>query len=177
MVEIVSITPFIYYVLWTMEAECSMGVKAGSQCARPTGRAGSGASAQNGEQPTGPSETDLARDWITLWQSELNAIALDPETLRSWRSTLQVWSNFASWILQMAPKASPKPSDDAETSRPTPERQAGPASAVAPPDPRDDEISRLSQHIAQLERRMANLERRLGGRAEVNPKRHRRRNV
>jgi len=175
--EIVSITPVIYYVLWAMEAECSMGVKAGSQSARPTGRAGSRTSAQDGEHLTGPSEVDLARDWITLWQSELNAIALDPETLRSWRSTIQAWSSFATWILQMAPKVSPKPSDDAETSRSTPERQTGPASTVAPPGSRDDEISRLSQHIAQLERRMANLERRLGGGVEVNPKRRRSRNV
>jgi hypothetical protein len=160
-----------------MEAECSMGVKAGTKNTRPDGKAGSDTSARDGERSMGPSEADLARDWITLWQSELNAIALDPETLRSSRSAIQTWSSLAAWILQSMPKASPKPPDDVERSRSRPEHQARAASANAAPDPRDDEIIRLSQHIAQLERRMANLERRLGGGVAIDPKRRRSRNV
>ncbi|HET6609134.1 MAG TPA: hypothetical protein VFG62_20845 [Rhodopila sp.] len=154
-----------------------MGAKAGSKGTQPGGKAESDTSARDGECPASRSEADLARDWITLWQSELNAFASDPETLRSWRSTIQAWSGFAAWILQMMPKISPKPFDDVQTQCPTPKRQEGPAPAAAPPDPRDNEIVRLSEHIAQLERRMVNLERRLGGRAAVDPKRRRRRNV
>jgi hypothetical protein len=160
-----------------MEAECSMGVKAGSKHTQPDGTAGSDTSTRDGKRSMGPSEADLARDWITLWQSELNAIALDPESLRSWRSTIQTWSTFATCVLQMMPKASPKLPDDAERTPPWSESKARAASTASAPDPRDDEIIRLSQHIAQLERRMANLERSLGGRVAVDPKRRRSRNV
>lgn len=114
-----------------------------------------GAKAEN----PGADAADLARDWIAIWESELSALATDPETLRSWQAAAQVWSGFVLWMLNAIPKAPPFADDG-----PPRHARAGQAPGAAPvdaaPDPRDDEIGRLSRHIASLERRLADLERR-----------------
>jgi hypothetical protein len=156
-----------------MEAECSMDGAAGSQDTGPDGQADAGGTARGAEGRTQPSDAELARDWISLWQSELNALALDPETMRSWRSAMQAWSGIATWFLQAMPKAPPAPPDDTQKRRSGPKSTARPASPAAAPDAGDNEIVRLMQHVAQLERRLANLERRGSSGPAIDPKRRR----
>lgn len=145
----------------------------GSQDTGRGGQADAGGTAHGAEGQARPSDADLARDWITLWQSELNALAVDPETMRSWRSAMQTWSGIVTWFLQAMPKAPPAPPDDIQKRRSGAKSAARPASVAAAPDTRDIEIVRLTQHVAQLERRLANLERRLGNSPAIDPKRRR----
>ncbi len=146
---------------------------AGSQNPRPDGDADAGGSARGTGDQARHSDADLARDWITLWQSELNALGMDPEALRSWRAATQTWSGIAAWFLQAMPKARPAQPDDTQKRRSASKSTARPAAFVVAPDAGGNEIVRLTQHVAQLERRLANLEQRLGNSPAVDPKRRR----
>jgi len=98
----------------------------------------------------------LARDWITLWQSELAALAADPEMRDAWQTMAALWAGAMSAMIRAMPR---------DTAYDRPSRRARPADAPRPPaaaaapDPRDAEIDRLARHVAALERRLANLER------------------
>jgi hypothetical protein len=116
-----------------------------------------------------PDPRKLAQDWITLWQSELSAMAADPELRESWQSMMAIWAGTMSTVLRGMPRA---PTSDRY------ERSAGqartadaprPPPAAAAPDTRDAEIERLARHVATLERRLADLER--GSDPPVPPKR------
>jgi len=85
----------------------------------------------------------LARDWITLVQSELAAIAADREAQETWRALLGLWAGAATLMVNAVPKA---PGRDGPP--------AGPPPAAAAPDPRDAEIRRLAERLAELERRL-----------------------
>jgi hypothetical protein len=110
----------------------------------------------DGEQPADPPAADLhelARDWITLWQSELAALAVDREAQESWQALLGLWAGAAAAMLQALPRAGH------DASRPGAAVAPRPAPAAAAPDARDAEIERLARRIAELERRLAELER------------------
>ena len=47
----------------------------------------------------------LARDWITLWQSELAAIATDREAQETWHAILALWAGAAGAMLAAMPRA------------------------------------------------------------------------
>jgi hypothetical protein len=115
----------------------------------------------------------LAQDWITLWQSELSAIAADPEIRESWQTMMSLWAG----TMAAAVRAMPRPRDDApydNTGRRTAPADATRATpTAAAPDPRDAEIERLARHVAALERRLADIER--GDNPPVHPKRRPRR--
>ena len=53
-------------------------------------------------EPPAPDLEALARDWITLWQSELAAIAADREMQESWQAILALWAGAAGAILAAA---------------------------------------------------------------------------
>ena len=122
-----------------------------------------------GEAPTQPDPRDLARDWITVWQSELAAIATDREMREHWQAAVGVWTGLASAIVRDRSPPPPPPSAHdaaprhAASRHPTP-RSAGTSdatgtpAAAAPPDARDVEIERLGRHVAALEARLAAIE-------------------
>jgi hypothetical protein len=105
----------------------------------------------------GASLQALARDWITLWQSELAALAADREAMETWQAMIALWAGAAGAMLNGVPAAS-EPGDGAD-------RRAGaaaasrPSPAAAAPDPRDAEIECLVGRVAELEQRLAQLER------------------
>ena len=104
------------------------------------------------DPPHGASEADLrelARDWITLVQSELAALAVDREAQETWQTLMAVWAGAAAAMLNAVPR-----NDAGSPAAPRP------APAAAAPDARDAEIGRLHDQLARLERRLAELERR-----------------
>ncbi|HQT77328.1 MAG TPA: hypothetical protein PLD10_09790 [Rhodopila sp.] len=131
---------------------------------------GGGSSTPDGPAAdTGPGSADqpdaqrLARDWITLWQSELSALAADPEIRESWQAVWAVWAGTMSAMLRGLPRDTHD--GPARKARAADAPRAAPAAAA--PDARDAEIERLARHVAALERRLAELER--GGGAGVDP--------
>ena len=112
------------------------------------------------EDPAGADLHDLARDWITLWQSELSALAVDREAQEAWQMLLSVWAGAAGAVMSGLPRGmaddparhGARAAGAAAASRPAP--------AAAAPDPRDAEVDRLRERVAELERRLAGLEQR-----------------
>jgi len=108
-----------------------------------------------------PDLSEYARDLITLWQSELSALAVDREIQEGFQRGLSLWGVMAQNFAQLLPGAAhaPKsgsagsPFDEAHR-RPGPAAPPRTAPAAAPSDPRDQELARLAERIAELERRL-----------------------
>jgi ubiquinone biosynthesis protein UbiJ len=99
-----------------------------------------------------PDLAELARDWITLYQSELAALASDRETQELWQAALALWATTATAIL------APQQHDRARRrARATEAARSAPAAAAS--DARDAEVERLTRRVAELEQRLAELER------------------
>jgi hypothetical protein len=119
----------------------------------------------DGAEESGAEFDALARDWITLWQSELAALASDPEAVEAWTRLLSLWAGAAAAGLRMAPRA------DA-VHDPYAARTAAPpraAAAGAPSDAGgvaghggrgsdDDVLARILDRLDAIERRLAALE-------------------
>lgn len=142
------------------------------------GNSGLGNAGQDTNEPgtTGaadlPDPRKLAQDWITLWQSELSAMAADPEIRESWQTIMALWAGTMSAMLRGLP------SDrgyDGARGRAGPADASRPAPAAAAPDARDAEIDRLARHVAALEQRLAELTQRVerdrGGDPAIHPRR------
>jgi hypothetical protein len=123
-------------------------------------------------RPGGPAAPDsqapdlqaLARDWITLWQSELTAAAADREVQETWQTLAGLWAGVAAAMLAGLPRgAGDGAARTPRASRAGAAAPARPAPAAAAPDARDAEIDRLAGRVAELERRLADLERNGGG--------------
>jgi hypothetical protein len=111
------------------------------------------ADGQGGTPPPDPQA--LARDWITIWQSELAALATDRELHESWIRWVTLWAQAAHAATSLLPGAAP-PHEPAP-GRAGSAAPAGPAAPVAAPDARDATIERLAERVAELERRLAGL--------------------
>ena len=108
-----------------------------------------------------PDLSQLAEDWITLWQSELAAMAADPELAEAWAASVALAAAF--WRAQ----ALRWPRHDAAHAPPRP----APA-GTAPDGQRDarDSGDDLRARITELERRLADLAA-WAPRSGTNPKR------
>ena len=92
----------------------------------------------------------LWQDWITIWQSELNAMATDQEVPLALTRLAALWAEGAraagAWLPDgSAGRAGTKPPQ-------------GPAAAAAAPDARDLAIERLARRVEELERRLDGLD-------------------
>ena len=105
-------------------------------------------------EPGGASLHELARDWITLWQSELAGLAADREARETWQAMVALWAGAAGAMLDGVPRPGDR-ADRRTGSTATP----GATPAAAAPDPRDAEIGRLVGRVSELEQRLAELER------------------
>ncbi len=122
-----------------------------------------------------PDPRKLAQDWITLWQSELSAMAADPEIRESWQTVMALWAGTMTTMLRGMPREPKAARHDSSGQGPAAAADTTRASAAdAAPDSRDVEIERLARHVAALERRLADLTRVVetgrGGDPRVHPK-------
>jgi hypothetical protein len=115
-----------------------------------------------------PDPANLAQDWITLWQSELSAMAADPEIRESWQVIMAMWAGAMASMLRGVPRDPNVSCHDGARGRSRPADAPRPPPPAAAPDSRDAEIERLARHVTALERRLAELER--GGNPSVHPK-------
>jgi hypothetical protein len=102
---------------------------------------------------------ELARDWITLWQSELGALATDREAQEAWQTLISLWAGAAGALLGPASRGSPAGSGERADRHAGAAAAAGAAPAAPAPEPRDTEIERLRSRVDMLERRLADIER------------------
>jgi hypothetical protein len=91
-----------------------------------------------------------ARDWITIWQSELAAMGTDREAAEAWVRLVGLWAAQARAAADFLPRAPDGPAGHAAAGPP-----AGPPPADAAPDPRDTAIDRLAERVAELERTLS----------------------
>jgi hypothetical protein len=106
-----------------------------------------------------PDPQSLARDWITIWQSELAALATDREMHEAWLRLVGLWADAANAAARLLPgPAAVEPAGG----RTGAVAAAGAAPAMAAPDPRDAAIERLAARVEELERRLAERDSRPG---------------
>jgi len=93
-----------------------------------------------------------ARDWITIWQSELTALATDREMADAWVRLVRLWAETAERAVRLMPTG--MAGDTAQRSAGA-IAAPGAAAPVAAFDARDATIERLAERVAELERRLA----------------------
>jgi hypothetical protein len=102
------------------------------------------------------SPADTWQDWVTIWQSELNALATDREAQQAWAKLVELWAAQARAAGAFLPR---RPGDDPACGRAGAEPSTRPAAPAAAPDAGVAEQQRHA--IEHLERRVQELERRL----------------
>jgi len=94
-----------------------------------------------------------SEDWSTIWQSELNALAQDPEPMEAWAAAAALW---AAWWQAGAAFLPPVFLQHEPAGPPQPARTAAPMAAS---DNGATDGARLAGRVAELEQRIAELER------------------
>src|SRR5471030_2160472 len=83
-----------------------------------------------------PDPGNLAQDWITLWQSELSAMAADPEIRESWQVIMAMWAGAMASMLRGVPRDPDVPRHDSARGRSRPADAPRPPPTAAAPDSR-----------------------------------------
>jgi len=96
----------------------------------------------------------LAEDWLSLWRSELTAMAADRELRETTKALLTLWANTAITSLGAIRTA-----HDSALRNPVPTQPPRPAPDSAAPLPGLDAFDQLNRRIAELEQRLAAFER------------------
>lgn len=91
----------------------------------------------------------MLEDWISIWESELAALAADREGRELWHSCVSQWATrareAAAWMNAF----------DGIQGRPAaPGQQARSETAASAPDPRDETIAKLARRVEELERKL-----------------------
>ncbi len=128
------------------------------------GAAGTPGSERPQTQGTGKQGADLqdmARDWITIWHSELNAMGGDIEAREAWSRCVGMWAGMAQAAAAFIP--TPPARDERANSTHGAHRTgavepARAAAAAAASGGRDDAFERLARRVEELERRLAQFE-------------------
>lgn len=97
---------------------------------------------------------DIWQDWVTIWQSELNALATDREMQLAWARMVEVWATQARAAGALLP--------DGASGHARPQPPPGAAAPDAASESGDAErqrdlIERLARRVEALERRLAKL--------------------
>jgi len=114
-----------------------------------------------------PDMQGMTRDWITIWQSEMNAASHDTEAQEAFTRLVAIWAGMAHMATSFIPQAPVYERPDAtRAGAPEPPR---PAPVIAAPDARDAALERLARRVEELERRLAQYERRPDERSPTDP--------
>jgi hypothetical protein len=148
---------------------------------KTSGAEGGGGGGGEREAPFGPDLSSLARDWIELWQSELAALAAEPETAETWARLAAFWAGLAAAGLGAIPRGVAderfRPGGDAGAGRefwfgattrgagaaPSPRPAAGDPASDPGVAPSQRLLERILDRLDAIERRLAELEERHGG--------------
>ena len=93
--------------------------------------------------------------WVTIWRSELSAMAVDRELADMPGAHLAAWASLATLLADGLSAGRRAAAGPAGTAAPP-----GSQTVAAAPDARDDAIRVLAGRVERLERRLAELERR-----------------
>ena len=91
----------------------------------------------------------MLEDWISIWESELAALAMDREGRELWRTCVSQWATrareAAAWMDAFDPNKGRPPGAGT---------QAGTEATPSASDPRDEAIAKLARRVEELERRL-----------------------
>jgi hypothetical protein len=96
----------------------------------------------------------MAADWITIWQSELAAMATDREMQDNWVRLVAVWAQAAEQATRLLAGVA----HSAAAGCAGPASPSRPASAMAASDSRDAALQRLAERVDELERRLRTID-------------------
>ena len=121
-----------------------------------TGARASPGLGQHAERPQAANLQAVATDWITIWQSEIAALATDREVQEAWVRLVAVWAQTAGAAARLLP-SQPRPPTGDQARRTGPAAQAGSTAPMASPDSRDATIQHLACRVEELERKLRAL--------------------
>jgi hypothetical protein len=95
-------------------------------------------------------------DWITVWQSELTALAADREARENWQAAVGAMAGAMRAIAPLIAAAGvPGRGDERSAGGAGTAEPPRPAPASSAPDAGNGELERLARRVAELERRLA----------------------
>jgi hypothetical protein len=108
-----------------------------------------------GTGPRGPKQgaAELLDDWVTIWQSELAGLVVDPEMQDALLRVVDGWAVQSRAVLRMMAPMLEGSGDGTSTAGPDAAARA--AARAAAPDERDALLRSLLERVAELERRLA----------------------
>jgi hypothetical protein len=119
----------------------------------------------NPAEPDMPNLAKLAQDWVTLWQSELTALARDREAQEHWAKLIGFWAGMAGQTIAAQAACAARSHDQHPPRSTRTDDPAWPAPAAPASHPGGEPgadpltLARLHQRIADLETRLAALDR------------------